>query len=232
MQAHLLILYTGLNSRKSGTFGDDIWSVILYWSSFVYHFETSQLSFSIILSSNSMNSANWIYSEVSIKSIVTLSWWVDQTSPDITVIEWPMVNFNWLHRYLTVNSIHWIHRIWRKNYGKTRLPENTKMVHNYRPWKFWFPYHVLTHYYFVVQWLGSGTTGRIGDPVTVYHTNRTELVSVALGSEAHVSGRQLALREKTKLSTEIVHTTQLLRVFCVFSGMGNNEKFLFNWILS
>ena len=55
----------------------------------------------------------------------------------------------------------------------------------------------------------TGAPGRIGDPVTVIHTNRIGLVSAALGSKVHVLGHQLALRAKSKLITGIVSTVHV-----------------------
>ena len=52
-----------------------------------------------------------------------------------------------------------------------------------------------------------GAPGRIGDPVTVIHTNRTELVSAVPSLEDRAKDGQMALREKFERSTEIVLMT-------------------------
>ena len=63
-----------------------------------------------------------------------------------------------------------------------------------------------------MQLLETGAPGRIGDPVTVTHSNRTGLVSAAPGLEVPALVHQLALGEKIKLFTEIVQITQIVQV--------------------
>ena len=76
-----------------------------------------QLNYSIILSLNSVNSANWKYSEVLWSqwkftidhSIMVRFYHLTKMFYHLTMTEWPMAYFHSLYRYLTVCSICWIH---------------------------------------------------------------------------------------------------------------------------